>query len=178
MNAVNPVSTGLPELPDNLFWRVGGRVDREDGVYLSFFGGRSPNNASVSIMEPYTVWEVPKNKKGKFKKNAEPVEVHKERTLHYEWVTVTEDYEVNVLDEDDELKGVKTKTRVINVTPDNITPELVLETAQKALDRYNEILVARSYLGDYPPKNLDDVKASEESARLVVVPIRKTKKRA
>lgn len=151
--------TGLPFLPEGLFWRVGPYAASDSYFSLFLYSTEINKGIAVQIIEPYTEWEVPKNKKGKNKKNAEPREVTKERVLHFEHITVPQEKERTIYEDvrGSKVAIVEKYMDDVKVRDGDLTPELIQTFAQKAYHRYNEILRSRELLGDYPPKTLPGI---------------------
>jgi len=152
------LETGLPELQnENLFWRV----DENDySMFRMTFGGEP--QARVKIIESVKVtrkvpnvfftlfgkWEIGHGEKTV----TEIQEVERVSVPIYRYEVGDED----LYNDDDEKIGVKEVRKGFRVSGDDLTPELILEHAKDALKRYNEINVSRAYLGDYPPKKLEN----------------------
>lgn len=149
--------TGLPELIEDHFWRVG-EVKNTNRFGMSLFG--PPSGAYVALVK-----RVKKTKTRDkiihlpfgidFSWGYETFEEWDEEELFLEYVTTSEPYFENVYDDNDEKIGVRETSRITRITGDYLTPELILEFAKKILIRQAEINKARGYLGDYPPKHLD-----------------------
>lgn len=120
------LATGLPTLPEGMCWRV---IDITN-QYWDLIG----DHIKVQIVEEYTVrgyWDfsifsIPR---GYIKK----IRVHESSVVFYK------------VGEDQTLKPV---------SKNDLTPELILETAKDVLDSYNRRLISEDLLGVYPPKKL------------------------
>lgn len=126
--------TGLPELPDpNMFWNV-------EELY---WNERTNAKVTVELMmkkeeviidqkvRPFYLWPFGGKYENIFRKVSSDV------------ILVSE----GVFTEHDGLK------RPVFIF--ELTPELILEHAEKALDRYFTLEKARGLLGKYPPKTLN-----------------------
>ena len=147
--------TGLPELPEGYFWRVG--ESRSD--FLSVF--TRPKYAYVAIMHRKTVQKTQDKVIHlpfgiEFTWGYETVEEETTETiLSFEIVRTEKVLEDFYGGPEDEKLGVKEVDKVTYLTGDDLTPELILNAARKCFDRWGEIIKSNDLLGDYPPKKLN-----------------------
>jgi hypothetical protein len=149
------VETGLPVLPeDDLFWRVGeprhhGIMFTEPpGAYIAIVG-RTKLISTVERTIPLLFGlEIGFGTKPSISfQEKEIVRIPIERIT-------TVDADVYNADEDEKI-GIKEVTHSVRIYGEELTAELILEHAEKALKRYYEITKSRALLGDYPPKRLN-----------------------
>lgn len=151
-------ATGMPLLPkEDMFWRVSEKGALSDLRMISMFDG--PPQAVVQLVEVVTTKVVRKKtfdilwwsfNYGEWAA-VETREVVRVSENVYSYEVVAKDF----YDEDDNLIGKKEVREGSRVTGDDLTPELIYEHAEKALERYYEMTKSRGYLGDYPPKKLE-----------------------
>ena len=150
------ILTGLPELPEGQFWRVEGNRS----ALFNMFG--SETYAYVTIVRKREVHSTREREyriplfDAVFTWGTEPYTEVVEDELISMAVIKTVIKPVNVYDEDGVEKiGVRDEEVEERVTIDNLTPDLILETAKRALARLNEINTSHELIGDYPPKKLE-----------------------
>lgn len=141
------LATGLPKLPDGLRWKVA----EESASYW----GMSKAGVRVSIVEDYEergeidlwLFSIPSTRM-----------VKRTRFLHSDLVQKHVVEKAIFRDENDPSDNIvyveKTFDGYKQVTKDELTAELILETAKSVLEEYNQRLAGEKLLGDYPPKKL------------------------
>lgn len=149
--------TGLPELPEGYFWRVGA----SRGYYPSIF--TAPKPAYIAIMQRKTVQKsqdkmirLPFGME--FAWGYETVPVEEIETVLSVDIFRTEKATEDVFDANDEKIGIRDVDKVTRVTGDDLTPELIQSAAESCFARWGEIIKSNDLLGDYPPKTLKDQK--------------------
>lgn len=136
--------TGLPLLPEGLFWRV------RPGHATGRWGTRG---FIVEIIHQWVMVTTTQRRFLKiFKRKSLRFENHHEDVVAGRFVYTT----VFVPATDKLAKGeeVLQVAQRRDVTLDELTPELILETAEKVMDVYRAQLKAEKLLGDYPPLKL------------------------
>jgi len=156
--------TGLPELPEGQYWRVGQSGGATNRLGFSLFG--DPIGAYVEIRERGTkIEEVDKtfNIFGReFVHGTEEKEVETDECVFREFIKRRTPFDVTVYGEDEsEPIGVRESFRENYVQAHELTREDILQTVLKLLTRRDEEAKSKELLGDYPPKNLFD---SEDGA--------------
>jgi len=136
--------TGLPELPEGYYWKVCGflygyRHEPLDEPYIAIA-------IYHKYQKPRSQW-VPLSAFQRFLDALPFVEIqHRE-------IDVIVDYDDEVYFDRIVRKGAD--GNYVFVHPDKLTPEILLEAAQKALDSWNSQKISRSLLGSYPPNKLE-----------------------
>lgn len=151
MNELNK-TTGLPVLPDGQFWRV-----RE--VDESYFGFRMPTTSTyVEIVEKMTVTKI-EDKIYRFLGleiawGTEPKTVETEVVIYQEPIYYTKTVTQDVFDTEGEKIGIRDVEMWETAKTEELTADLILEAAKRALVKLATNNKARGYLGDYPPKSI------------------------
>lgn len=155
--------TGLPELPEGQFWRVENESNnpwsllaplRESGVYVKIVQVTTKNkNVDKIIHLPLGI---------EFAWGYETKVETEEEVIFSEPVQKIKTVHTNVYDANDELIGIRDVDEYVMVTSAELTSELIFEACEKALVRQEQIRKSRTYLGDYPPKNIDNPEASSD----------------
>lgn len=151
--------TGLPELTEDCFWRVsevkgesfhGLMWGRTPGAYLSIIRTKKVEKTRDKMIRlPFGM---------EFAWGSETYFEEEEETVISDGIWKKELEDVDVYSDDDDAPeriGVKEVEYTRRVSADDLTPELILETARLLLESLKLRNKARGYLGDYPPKHLD-----------------------
>jgi len=152
----NQELTELPELPNDAFWRIS---EYKSSGYGMFFGR---TGAYIAVVVPTRVDKVvPKEIKLPFgitfKYGSKTDSTFSNEEVVRIFITKKTTIDSDVFDDDDNIIGVKERAEEVTVDGDDLTPELILEAAKVAHERYLDILKSRHFLGDYPPKSLAKV---------------------
>lgn len=138
--------TGLPLLPEGMFWRVRQTSDGHFGSYKRGF--------IVEIIErTMTISYTERRFLKIFRRQPHRTEHLGENTIAARWINVS--YFAPSRDDLENGEPGPQVSRVRDVTLEELTPELILETAEKVMDAYRDRLKAEKLLGDYPPLKLE-----------------------
>jgi hypothetical protein len=129
-------STGLPALPEGMFWRV----KYEPLSYIAYFGHPTGDHTVLELVMKTIFYPPPQEYKRLFRKT---------EYIQPEGQPSTEVIKRRILETYDHVAGETRKAEKHEVTSD-----LIKETAIEMWINYNKEREFEKLLGDYPPKSL------------------------
>lgn len=135
------LTTGLPEVPEDMFWRVRERRGDRWEEYQHGYVVELMRKSRIKLYEQRKFL-------GIFTIKPIMTEEESDSLIASEWILITR------FEPSDKYKKETQVAKARCAQLRELTPELILETAVKVLEKYEDLELRRKFLGDYPPKTL------------------------